>query len=282
VTETQHRAVLAVYGGELRLGEWHNTVSAFMDWATEVCSEQAGPPTHFDCRCLSAGQLKSDKLYSMRARQAALRSEVAAGNVRQISIYVLPEEASSPAFDWTWTASISETDGRASAEMGISAETLGSCVQPQFEALVEGLLRIVSSACDPHFGFAVSMPRKFFPSGYVAGIAGEGPKELVREANWWRRFGRRQSERVIRNVYGLTLLGEQHLRIPVGQTTLGEWIAEAPERGSLVPLEGGLFRWIIDAAAPFPGILAWDYPAVCNVRKSLKDHHVFPWQSEVP
>ena len=106
-------------------------------------------------------------------------------------------------------------------------------------ALVD-LFAVASRFFQPEYGFALSVPRSFFPAGYVAGLAGEMPRDLVCETNEWRRGRRASAAPRLRNVYGLNFLSAPYLGLSVGGEALADFIRNGTNAGVLEPLAGGL------------------------------------------
>jgi len=228
--------------------------------------------------------LRENHIYQLPSHRPRFTQEIEAGNVTYLNIKELSSVGGYVASDWRFYATLGlcETTSGSyhvvhSLGLALGAGGIGASV-----ALVD----FCDQCCvetrglmEPQYGLAVIMPKKFLPGGYVIGVGGEGPDELVMDATAWMDLAC-ECPRRLRNVFGYNILGAPHLDIPVGEKRLADWIRASKDRGRIDDLGGGLFLWTFQEGDGTDEFLQWNYPPVVAVREELKRHQVFLWQRE--
>jgi len=104
--------------------------------------------------------------------------------------------------------------------------------------------------CSPVYGIGYEMPYVSGPRGYARGVSErseEAPAVVVEELERFQEVLQdcnRQFDHCFREVYPTNIISDTHLKLPVGQATLEEWI-EGEEVGSLVQVGEGIWNWTI-------------------------------------
>jgi hypothetical protein len=82
----------------------------------------------------------------------------------------------------------------------------------------------------------------FYAAGAIAGkIDRDEEEELIQWSQFW--YAKRFPPTVVRGLYDTNFLSPAHLELPVGGTTLGNWITTSQDRGALDALSPKLWRW---------------------------------------
>lgn len=272
--------IIAVHGSEMDPSARPDRLRQFHDFVKELGQPFSLQVTDFSCSPVTQSRsLKRGKCYTMHARGKALAAALDEGGIAELSLYSLSgPEAQSPAYDWSLMGTLGVDKGGAHCCLGLS-----DCITTHFSVahirtLLSDMLGLVDDYLTVVYGYAVAMPRKFLPSGYVIGVPGEAPEQLVFDATMWRRKGWRECGRRLRNVFPINLLTAEHLELTIGSASLRDWIRTSASRGSLLPVGEGLFLWSLASDAPLPDALMWDTPTVTDIRTELMSHRLFAWQ----
>lgn len=234
-------------------------------------------------------RMSSEGTYSLRRYRKRFESELSAGNLDQLTLKAASPGAKYVALDWLFSSNYGRR-GQPGPEgifdVGIQVPRLHESGGVPPVGFVQTALRRARAFIHGVYGFAVTMPRCFMPSGYILGLATvRMPENLRKDANACIRYDSGRAcgsdvycDRVIRNVYGWNVLNRKHLDIAVGRQRLSEWVSGADWRGRITDIGDGLFLWSFDEAGDDEQFLRWDHPPVMRVREALQEYGIFPWQ----
>lgn len=201
------------------------------------------------------------------------------GTARGMSLQSMPSKRAYRMTDWRFMGHYGEDFGTGATFMvGIDNSSLAADAKCSALEFVDEVMQRSTKYVAGDSGFAFVMSRYSMPAGYVLGIAGELPQDLVYDCTAWRRFAGKECDHSIRNVFGYNILNTKHLNIDIGGRRLEEWIKASAGRGRIEPLKGGLFLWTFQEGDDQEKFLWWDFPPVMAVRDELKKFRVFPWQ----
>ena len=278
----QFRMIIALHGVERNNVDRSEQFIKFRNWIDDFCGQILTNVTDFSCTIDKDGKLKNGKNYRIKSRGKVLQQELEEGKITQLDLYSLPDgEDVSPAFDWNIFASMGQDYNRLLShfELGILVELIKGYLPTKIETLIKEIVKFVEEYLDISYGYGFIMPHKFFPSGYAVGIAGEGPNELVRDANSWQRDGHLYCGKLLRNVFPISILNNTHLDIRVGNNTLNELIEQSQQMGKIEKLNQNLFIWSIFKNDPIENSLLWDAKEINCIRNLFKEFKIFPWQN---
>ncbi len=273
------RCVTAHYASQVPT----NPVAALTEWLAWV-AEHMGKETHLAgyFKHPAAG-LKCGRAYrSGKSRRKKLDAELARGNIVELELTLMTKPEGYIAFEYEWAAVVNVTLDRLGPFCALAWETAvrqRDASLPGVVDILDAYGRLTRCMMQTRYGFAAIMPQRFMPMGYAYGLAcGGAPTEFVYDANSWTRYGRKECDRVLRNVFGYNILNRDHLDIDVGGQRLEDWIRSSGDKGRLEPVEGDLFTWTFKGDDDNDSFLHWDYPPVVAVRRQLSERKLFPWQ----
>lgn len=134
----------------------------------------------------------------------------------------------------------------------------------------------------PAYGFAAVLPRDWRPNAYGLGLPMGGMPALLRcDANDWFMIRKGECDRVVRNVFGLSVLSGGHMELKVDDQPLAEWVSSAEHRGRIEPFDEGLWLWTFEGLGEGDEFLRWDHGAVSQTRQELMERQFFPWQEDL-
>ncbi len=148
--------------------------------------------------------------------------------------------------------------GELDYERGFKKNSLVLCWDDQIisweNSYIKDLLKDLYQFCKPQYGYAFQ--REFekgpicYPGGVIVGID-DLDKEAQEITNWsiFKRIDSNSPDyqpHMIRDVYPLNFLSPQHLKAPIGDQTLEQWILDDPVRGSLEELLPDFWCWSVD------------------------------------
>lgn len=128
-------------------------------------------------------------------------------------------------------------------------------ILPFQQNYVENLIKAISKYLTAYYGIVYQRDFDKGPSlyanGYITGLTRykatpEVEKEMDNIGEWWRRYflsSDRYHLGQLRDIYPMNLLSEAHLKQPVFNSTLQEWINSSPDHGELKPLTEILWEW---------------------------------------
>tara|TARA_R110002095_G_scaffold179414_1_gene156869 strand:+ start:451 stop:1257 length:807 start_codon:yes stop_codon:yes gene_type:complete len=145
----------------------------------------------------------------------------------------------------------------------------GDQVVPWGSTYIKTLVKDLLNFIKPAYGYAFQREFKKGPIFYPAGIeSGKISDQEGAELRNWRVTGRSPDDdpdyqpHMIRDVYPLNFLSPQHLKAPVGDQTLEQWIKSDSTRGTLEEILPDFWCWSVDPQNIEP------------VKESLKPHNL--------
>ncbi|MDP4840325.1 MAG: hypothetical protein NWR43_01930 [Alphaproteobacteria bacterium] len=170
---------------------------------------------------------------------------------RSISILALPsdERVSTEIFDFIMSSDISVENGFKRSECLFCWDDQ---IVPWDDSYIKKILKDVLHFFKAKYGYAFQRKFDLGPSLYPAGVISGldyGRKERKEITNW-DNLGLLEHSlyqpHMIRDVYPLNFLSPQHLKAPIGDQTLEQWIQEDPSRGTLEELLPNFWCWSVD------------------------------------
>ncbi len=255
-----------------------------MDFAEELFSKFKRRITNVSCgirlEAREKIQMKSGKFYDYARKQNAITSGIQSSAILNVTLYAMPPEFASAAFDWSFIVEFG-----AFPQFGVSLFQFGIDVsggesyfcdcKPEILKLWVKMLDFLSGA---RYGFASVMPAIYMPIGYATGLMGRAPDELMHDANAWRNGVGNDLKRM-RSVHGLNLVSKDVLTRPVGGIALDRWIQSGDgNRGALTQFSTELSCWSFFDSGNCQETINWNNPRVTSTRNELMALQVFPWQ----
>lgn len=227
--------------------------------------------THFAVKLIGRGGLKDSKAYSARSK-GKLLAEMKRGNVSLLHL---------------WAAQKGNTNFITGMrlETFFSTSDLGSLIHLVVPAqlvtdtsdAMNGFLCQTAEFLEPEYGYALCARMDQGVGAYNIGLAlGTMPEEIIHDCNLTRRKRwLSRCDATLRNVYGVNVLSQDHMRINLGSASLGERIAEK-RWGTIVRISPRLWAWSLTGGRPEE--LVYDNPCIRDIREALKEHRLFCWQ----
>lgn len=227
-------------------------------------------------------KLKDHKLYDFRRSKRTVLSEMEESNINRVTLYSLLPGCAQVMFDWSLIIEFGNF-----ARIGLDVLQVGIDQSVIKENGIEDYKTLLWEICSRMFeilpaagyGFASIMPYEYLPIGYVAGLAGGAPENLIYDVNSWGD-GYGTGLDTLRNVHGWNLLAKGLLNQPVDDTTLEHWITRGKgKRGELQEFSESLALWSFANLGSDTEVLDWDGDVTGSIRRELENKKLFPWQA---
>ena len=268
------QVVVAVYGASNLPESSIKIDRTFIDWCEDIAGKVNKSISHFDASIIGPNTIRDKKCYLFDRKRDHLGELIRNQRVHRLALHSLPANDASPAFDWEFTCSMGTSGGdsnRAEGRLGFHRELLLDGGSRFFGHLLTSFVELVRRSFRVEYGFSVAMPRSFFPAGYVVGVAGTMPHDLISETNAWRRQRLMSYSGVFRNVYGLNLLTIEHLSVLIDGCQLSEYIINESGRGAIEDIGNGLYFWTFAKDHGFPDFLEWDAEFLAPIRARFRE-----------
>lgn len=225
--------------------------------------------------------LVEHRAYSIERYGKRILRQIESHNVNRLGLEsLLTKPKGAIAFDWDYFGDFGEDSSCPVISLTGFDLTVMEVSRRSIETLIDSVVRRDSTGFLIQYGMSTIMPRNFLPAGFSIGLGCTAAPEFLRyDANAWSQFAGREHQHRLRNVFGYNILNRHHLELPVGDSTLAEWIAATPDAGRIVDLSDQLVAWTFaDDQDDSPEFLKWDFPPVEKVRRALESYSLFPWQ----
>ena len=278
-----NQLIMALYGNACDESTRNQNLLDFYSWVDSFSKNLAIKLTNFSCAHNNdKTKLKWGKCYTLERKLGILRTALENDSISQLNLSSLLDSANKcvPAFDWDLTATFDlEESTQVLLSLGIQEDYLETKSRGFVEDILSEMIEFSKNRFDVCYGFAVTMPRSFMPSGYASGLACTSTEMFIYDSNLWRQQLRKKADSVLRNNFGINVVNEMHLKRMVSNKTLSDWIHESNERGTIKKsVREDVSLWVIPQNEMNISSLRWDVPSIANVRDALMKHNFFAWQ----